>query len=222
MKFVYWMPVLIMLTIMLIFTVTGCNGKTTTPATTQANPTGEIVFSDSFSGTNTNWLTYSEDYGYVNLQDGALHILNYTNSDYSCDTYPYLSFTDFILEVDMTFIEGSTNNWQSVMARYSGDSLYYFDISADGYYSIGIWDDTAYEYDSLVETTYSEYILQGRNTNTVRVECIGNSLSLTVNGHILAQVTDSTCTTGEVGLEVSSMDGDYSKVSFDNFVIYTP
>ncbi len=135
----------------LIFTVTAATVKLLPRRQHRQTQTGEIVFSDSFSGTNTNWLTYSEDYGYVNLQDGALHVLNYTNSDYSCDTYPDLSFTDFILEVDMTFIEGSTNNWQSVMARYSGDSLYYFDISADGYYSIGIWDDTAYEYDSLVE-----------------------------------------------------------------------
>jgi hypothetical protein len=222
MKIFYRTIALGLLTIALIFTVSGCNiiGKTQTP--TQTVTTGEILYSDSFSGTSTSWLTYTDDSGYVKLQDGALHVLNYTEGEYSSDTYPNKSFTDFILEVDMTFIAGSTDNWQSILARYSNDLLYYFDISADGYYAIGIWDDKEWEYTSLVETTYSDYILKGTKTNRVRVECIGTTLKLIVNGHLLSTVTDSTCKTGEVGLEVSSMDGEYTEVAFDNFVIYRP
>jgi hypothetical protein len=211
-----------LLTIALIFTAAGCNITGNTQTSTQANTTGDILYSDSFSGSSTNWLTYTEDFGWVKLQDGALHILNYTEGEYSSDTYPDLSYADFILEVDMTFVEGSTDNWQSVVGRYSDGLCYYFDISADGYYAIGFWDDEEWDYTGLVETTYSDYILQGNKTNRVRVECIGTSLSLTVNGHKLAQVTDSTCKTGEVGLEVSSMDGTYTVVAFDNFVIYAP
>jgi hypothetical protein len=220
MKIFYRITILSLLTIALIFTATGCNiiGKTQTTAQT----TAEILYSDSFSGSTTNWITYSDDSGYVKLQDGALYVLNYYEGEYSSDTYPNLTYTDFILEVDMTFIGGSSDNWQSVVARYSNELCYYFDISADGYYAIGIWNDATWEYTGLAETTYSAHILQGNKTNRVRVECVGSRLSLTVNGHLLSSVTDSTCKTGEVGLEVSAMDGTYTEVAFDNFVIYKP
>ena len=222
MKNLYRIVALSLLTTTLVFRISGCKENDNTQTATQTNSTTGIVFSDSFSGNSTNWLTYTDDSGYVKLQDGALHVLNYTEGEYSSDTYPGLSYSDFILEVDMTFVAGSTDNWQSVLARYSNDLLYYFDISADGYYDIGIWNDNNYEYTPLVETTFSEYILQGNKTNRVRVECVGSLLSLTVNGHLLSTVTDSTCKTGEVGLEVSAMDGTYTEVAFDNFVIYSP
>jgi hypothetical protein len=215
----------VILITILALTFSGCSGNVVTQTVTvteEASYEG-IMYYESFNENATNWTIYTNDSGSVALKDGALHILNYTNDDgYSCETYPNISLTDFILVVEMTFVGGSQDNIQSVIGRYSDDKCYYFDISAEGYYAIGYWDDIAYEYTALLEPAYSDYILQGNNTNTVRVECIGTSLSLTVNGHLLAQINDSTCTTGYVGLELASMDGEYTEVAYDNFFVYEP
>ena len=75
----------------------------------------------------------------------------------------------------------------------------------------------------MLKTAPSSYIKTGLGvTNKVRVECIGNSLTLYVNGFRVARVSDGKLATGKVGLAVKSASGEYSEVAFDNVVIWTP
>ena len=70
--------------------------------------------------------------------------------------------------------------------------------------------------------TSSSHIKTGLGvTNNVRVECIGNSLTLYVNGFSVVQVSDNTLVSGIVGLDVESTGGEYTEVAFDNVVIWT-
>lgn len=64
--------------------------------------------------------------------------------------------------------------------------------------------------------------------NIVRVECVGSDLSFSVNGHLLANVSDSTFAGGDVGLGASLPVGtsvsesQFTEVAFDNIIITAP
>ena len=59
-------------------------------------------------------------------------------------------------------------------------------------------------------------------TNRLRVDCIGNRLSLYVNGEIVAEVTDGDLASGDVGLASGTYDDPGTDMRFDNFVVYRP
>lgn len=183
----------------------------------------DALFSDDFSRDNGDWEVFSDNNGKVFYEGGWFHLINYTTAPY--DTQSMMTeqdFSDFILEVEVKLIDGTDDNWQGVVGRYQDDGNYYvFNISADGYYYISRFLE--HEQLALAEATQSSYINLGWDTvNTMYIECVGNKLKLSVNGHLLASVTDNTFSDGEIGLQVTSWSGDFSEVAFDNLVISEP
>lgn len=59
--------------------------------------------------------------------------------------------------------------------------------------------------------------------NLIHVECIGNNLRLSVNGYLLAAVSDSTYDSGCLGLSavtlVEQHGKQFSEIAFDNLII---
>jgi hypothetical protein len=180
------------------------------------------VFRDGFDYQNGNWTTYSKEDGSVFYKDGKLHIKNYTASEYSSASHTQMQFSDFALEVEMELVSGSSANRQGVICRYSGEGDYYnLGISADGQYLIQKFVGGVAT--MLRAPKSSSHIRTGLGvTNNVRVECIGNSLTLYVNGFSVAHVTDNTLVAGYVGFLANSSSGEYTEVAFDNVVIWTP
>lgn len=178
-----------------------------------------VLFSDDFSQDNGDWEVFSDDNGQVFYEDGWLHLINYTTAPYDTMTITDHNFSDFILEVETKFIAGDDNNWHGVICRYQGNGSYYvFDISADGYYRIGRFLE--HEQSALVEGNPSSYINVGTDVvNDIHIECIGSIMSLTVNGQLLATVTDNAFSSGSIGLLATSWDGDFSEIAFDNLVV---
>ena len=214
------------LLVLFIILLTSCANV---PETSSASPTATIspfnrvVFRDGFDSQDGKWGTYSNtDYGSAFYKDGKLHIKNYTASEYFSPSLLQGQFSDFALEVEMELVSGSSANWQSVVCRYNdvGD-FYMFCIDSNGQYAIlkSIkWVPTM-----LRTATPSSRIKTGSGvTNNVRVECIGDSLTLYVNGSEVAQVSDDKLVTGQVGFGVESTSGEYTEVAFDNAVIWTP
>ncbi len=101
-------------------------------------------------------------------------------------------------------------------------SGYTFGISADGYYDIAkqVNDDIIV----LKNPTYSAHIHNGENMNNlIHIECIGSTLSLSVNGHLLAEVNDHTLTTGDIALGADCLYGSqFTEVAYDNIVVTAP
>ena len=56
----------------------------------------------------------------------------------------------------------------------------------------------------------------------MHIECIGSSLSFSVNGHLLDTVTDYSFSDGDIGLLATSWEGDLSEIAFDNLVVTEP
>jgi len=75
----------------------------------------------------------------------------------------------------------------------------------------------------LVEATQSIHVNQGQDvTNLMRVECVGSTLRLSVNGHLLAEATDNKLTEGDIGLGSILWGGTFAEVAFDNIVVTAP
>ena len=69
---------------------------------------------------------------------------------------------------------------------------------------------------------FSDIINQGVATNQLRVSCIGNELSLSVNGIPLMTVQDDSFASGDIGLGVSTLAPGTAVVEFDNLRVIAP
>jgi hypothetical protein len=100
-----------------------------------------------------------------------------------------------------------------------------FLISGDGYYAIGKYQSGSNQIQYLSgegEFVPSDDIRQGVAANDLRVSCIGNELSLAINGVPLVTVTDPTFVTGDIGLAASTFQPGTTVIEFDSIVTIAP
>jgi hypothetical protein len=183
----------------------------------------QVLFSDDFSDEDSGWVTYDYYDGRVAYLNGCLDIKDYAAYEGAIYAESQRYFTDFTLEVQTWLVAGTDNNWQAVACRCQNEyqSYYDFDISADGYYEILRFING--NRIALVSPTYSSYIKQGVGAvNLMHIECVGNSLSLSVNGHLLWEGTDATLNGGDIALATSALEDTYTEVAFDNIVVSEP
>jgi len=190
--------------------------------TPMPTPTGTVLFSDDFSDASSGWDTYSDDEGSASYENGALHVMDYPYSLYSENSYISLYLTDFILEVETQLVDGSDDNWHTIICRSDMTSNYYaFGISADGYYHITKFINGLPII--LIEPTSTEYIDigQGRH-NLVQVRCVGSDLGLSVNRNMVANINDDSLVSGYIGLGCEALGPEFTEVLFDDIVVTAP
>ena len=68
----------------------------------------------------------------------------------------------------------------------------------------------------------SEAIRPGTALNQLRADCVGESLTLYVNGQLVAQVQDGAFPSGNVGLIAGTYDTLGVDIFFDNLVVREP
>ena len=202
--------------------------KTLLPDAETAQP-DNVLFQDDFSDTSSGWSRYNESDGLTDYQDGGYRIFVNAES-YSFWSNPGLGESlpaDLRVEVDATKIGGPDENDFGVICRYvegeSNSSFYQFMVTSDGYYGIVRVDDnvqTVITQDGKLMPT--DLVKTGEATNRVGATCIGSTLTLYVNGSMVASVEDSTLTSGDVGLFVGSFESIGADIMFDNFIVTKP
>ena len=196
--------------------------KSPTPIPTPS-PTPSLLFSDDFSDPNSGWDRVNETDYLSDYYENAYRIL--VNKD-MMDTWANpddLSFVDVSIEADATKNGGLDDNDFGLICRYQDlDHYYYGIITSDGYY--GIIKSSSDGSDALGRDTlgYSDLIHQGFTTNHIRFDCIGDMLTLYVDGVQLDQQTDSEYTSGNVGLTAGTYKKPATDILFDNFKVYQP
>jgi hypothetical protein len=132
-------------------------------------------------------------------------------------------FTDTIIEADVNMVEPGKDGTVGLICRYQDSSnLYDFSIRSDGTYMIGKFVDGSYEW-LLDDWTPSEYLKVGEPASYhLRVACVEDTLSLSVDGHPLATVTDSSFRKGDVGVSAGTFDDPLLLATFDNFIVMRP
>jgi pectate lyase len=185
----------------------------------------QILFQDDFSNTSSGWDRSSNEYGTTDYENGGYRI-NVIQADSYFFANPYKSFqNDVRIEVDATKIGGPDDNAFGVQCRYQDvDNYYYFYISSDGYVGIGI-DNAGTK--TIISSSDGNLVTdsninQGAATNHIRVDCIGSTLTLFVNGTQVATATDSTFSGGDVGLVAKTFSVAGTDIMFNNFFVYKP
>lgn len=190
-----------------------------TPAPVEAPA---MLFSDSFSDPNSGWDRVQTDEGITDYDNGGYRIfVNKPRSDYWAN--PGRMFGDVRVEVEATKAGGPDDNDFGVICRYQDtENFYYFVISSDGFF--GILRILSGETQTLGADGLkkSDAILLGRARNHLRADCIGDQLTLYVNGQQVHTARDPSFPTGDVGLLAGTYDMPGTDIHFDNFVVHAP
>jgi hypothetical protein len=189
--------------------------------TSDSQNASNILLQEDFSNSNSGWDVFDKDSYAGNYEDGIYTIINNDTQSYAWG-FAHKYFTDTSIEVETHLISGPTDSESGIICREDGDNFYYGLVSVDGYY--GIFKSTADDF-ALVQMEnmpYNESINKENAVNKIRFDCIGSSLSLYVNDILLAQVTDSDFTSGDIGLLVGTYDEGAAKFGFDNLVVSNP
>jgi len=118
---------------------------------------------------------------------------------------------------------GPDDNDFGVICRYQDvDNFYFFIISSDGYYGIGKTVDGVQELIGTDQMNPDDAINQGDANNHIKADCVGSHLVLHANGAKLADVEDTSLSSGDVGLIAGTFDEAGADIHFDNFVVRKP
>lgn len=184
----------------------------------------EVLLQDDFSNPGSGWDRRTFDEGLTDYADGGYRIF-VNEANYSAWANPNkTSYTDVRVEVDAHKIGGVDDNEIGLVCRHSDPSnFYYATISSDGFY--GFWKLVNGELGNAGGTDGlqpSDAIVLGEGNNHLRLDCIGSTLTLYVNGETVASITDSSLANGDVGVYAGTWDTAGTDILFDNFVLYQP
>jgi hypothetical protein len=195
------------------------------PTTDPCNENGALLRDDFSGAQNCGWREYNQGGAVVAIAEGTLSIST-SQTGQIWWTNAGRDFSDVIITVQARQSSGPNNNAYGVLCRYQDENNFYiFLISGDGYYAIGKYQTGEQQVTYLTpnqEYVFSDLINQGVATNLVRVSCVGNELSLSVNGLPLVTVTDDSFSGGDVGVGVSTLEPGTAVVQFDDLLVLAP
>lgn len=198
-----------------------------TDETTDAQPaqveeaSSNVLLSEDFSNNSSGWDVYSEDLLSANYENDMYVITNDDPQSYAWGIANKF-FTDTSITVDSQLLSGPMDVESGIICRMNGDNFYYALISIDGYY--GIFKSTAEDFTmiQMENMPFNNAIKLGNETNKIRFDCIGSTLSLYINDILLAEVTDADYASGDIGLIVGTYEEAGAKFGFDNVVVSKP
>ncbi len=167
-------------------------------------------FSDPFSG----WAeAHEEDWGF-GYEGERYQMYNNFYSGEVCSSRTR-GHTDYILEVDVTKIEGPDTAYFGLSCRKAGNNYYTLGIRGNGEYAIF---KTVGGVIKLVAGGPSDAINQGNQSNHLKGSCVGSVFSLAVNGVEVVSVLDIGPQFGSfIGLILGTVSEGGVIVDFDNF-----
>jgi hypothetical protein len=186
----------------------------------------DIMFIDDFNGEfDCGWATYNRGGGIASIENSAMQ-LTVSQPGQIWWTNPSRNFDDVVIRVEARQVSGPNDNAYGIICRYQNEENFYvFLISGDGYYAIGKYQTGNENVVYLTENGQfqpSDAINTGISSNEMEVSCIGNELSLAVNGAPLVSVSDPTFVTGDIGLAASTLQAATGVIEFDNVQVATP
>ena len=180
---------------------------------------GGVLFQDDFSDPNSGWEVISDSDSAVGYANGTYEVSVF-QPKYLTWSYLVPSYDDTVLRVDAKVTKATkAGDYGLICRRQDADNFYGFEVSEDGYFVI--YKYVAGQYTALYDWEASDAIPVGK-TAQLTVSCAGDQLSLAVGGTVLATVTDSSFSSGNVGLIAGTMDKPGLTVAFDNFSILKP
>ena len=189
------------------------------PTTTPGS--GDEIFYDDYSDINSGWVTKNIDMGTTGYASGTYRII-VTNPYSMISAKPPIRLpNDVRIEVDAQPVDTPRNSFLGIACRYKDKDTYYvLIITNNGYAAIG-------KIENGVLSLFHGFIPisdinQENSHNHLRADCIGNKLTLYVNGKFALTEVDDLFSEGSVGLIAGNTGEVGIEAIFDNFYVYIP
>ena len=212
---------LVFLSILIVLSL-ACSTTFATPAPQDLTvPSGSILFQDDFASPVTGWDRLMTAEGTMDYDGGGYRLLiNSQNTNFW--STPHKNFADVRMEVDSGKLGGPDENRIGLICRFTGSDYYFFLITSDGFYGVGIYAGGQAVLLGQSEMQSNGNIKTGMAVNHLRADCAGDILTFYVNGFQVASVQDGTLKSGDVGLLAGTFSTLGVDVIFDNFVVLKP
>ena len=186
----------------------------------------DFLFADDFSGEfDCGWALYDRGGGTAAIDNAAMQLI-VGQPGQLWWTNPGRDFDDVVITAEARQVDGPNDNAYGIICRYQNEENFYaFMVSGDGYFAIGKYQTGSETVTYLTPDAQfqpSDAINVGVASNELRVSCIGNQLSMEVNGIPLLSVTDPTFVTGDIGLAAATLQQGTTIVEFDNVRVTIP
>lgn len=190
---------------------------TETPVPTS---TPDVLFDENFEGSGGAWPPADEETYQFGIRNGAFRMFVDT---FFVDIWTVRGrqYPDVRLEVDLSKAGGPETGYAGLICRFQNNGNYYaFVVDGAGTYRIfrksgGVSSD-------LADPVVSAGAALGEAAHRLRADCVGNTLSLYVDGEMLVQVQDEAFENGQVGLLAGTQADPGLEVFFDNLIIANP
>ncbi len=179
---------------------------------------GAVLYQEDFSNSDSGWDVFTDedvDAGYAN---GEYQIMVKTKGMAGWGVSGNV-FDDVILDVDVNVLRASGEGYYGLICRYVDQMNFYaLEIGEDGY--AAIWkrlngrEVFLVDYDKL-------WASPGKNID-LRASCIGNELTIYLDGVEAATALDGDFSSGDVGLLAGTRSRENLLVAFDNLVVSSP
>ena len=209
----------------LLFALSLACSTAVVPATSvpqdQSAPSGTVLFQDDFATQAAGWDRFRTAEGTMDYNaSGYRMLVNSLNTNFW--STPHKNFADVRMEVDAGKLGGPDENRIGLICRYTGNDYYFFMITSDGYYGIGIYTGGQGVLLGQSEMQASDHINKGLAVNHLRADCAGDTLTFYVNGTQVVSAQDDRLKSGDVGLLAGTFAQPGVDVIFDNFVALKP
>jgi hypothetical protein len=211
------------LLIVLLMAMTACGATESEP---DACDSPDFLFFDDFNGEqDCGWAIYNRGGGSATVENSAMQV-TVNQPGQLWWTNPGRDFDDVIVSAEARQVGGPNDNAYGLICRYQNEENFYvFLVSGDGFYAIGKYQTGTENVVYLTENQQflpSDSINLGVASNELRASCVGNQLSLEVNGIPVLSVTDPTFVTGDIGLAAGTLVAGTGVIEFDNVQAIAP
>jgi len=194
----------------------------TTAAPGLENAPAEVLFQDDFSNPASGvWFMDQTETIIRGHADGEFRI--FVDNDESSYVYPptwtQQSFGNVRIEVDVRRVSGPDGASAYLLCRRAAERQYVFgDVDFEGEARIGLVTP------ELQEILADEEGIAGlqEGVNHIRLDCIGNAISLYANGNLIASVEVNGPENGAIGFAAGGVGEGQTDFRFDNLVVSKP
>jgi hypothetical protein len=210
------------LSLLIMFSL-ACGLPATGGSTTQEQtlPSGSVLFQDDFSNRDSGFDHFMTAEGIMDYDSGGYRILvNALQTNFWAT--PRKDLKDVHMEVDVGKLGGPDENRVGLLCRLYNNNYYFFLITSDGFYGVGLYFNGQAILLGQNELQASTAIKTGMAVNHLRADCAGNTLAFYVNGNPVAAIQDGTLQSGDVGLLAGTFNQPGVDIIFDNFAVVKP
>ena len=184
----------------------------------------KLVLKDDFTDPKSGWDRTTVHGNSMNYTDSG-YLISIGGANDGESSWIKDGLKDVSVEVDEETQSGS--GWYGVMCRVKeGVGGYSFEVNTDGEYAIEkyIFTSDGTTSKEIASGSLNPDVLKQSGINHVRGDCIGKTLTLTVNGQVIDRGADSSFSAGGVGLVsiASSDSANGLDTLFQKFVVRSP